>query len=76
MGADFNGDGATDLAVGASGEMIGDKEAAGAVNLIYGSFVGLSTSAELPDQGWNQKSSDVQDDADDDDLFGWTLGAR
>lgn len=76
MGADFNGDGATDLAVGASGETIGDEEAAGAVNLIYGSFVGLSTSAELPNQHWNQNSSDVQDDADDGDLFGWTLGAR
>ncbi|GIE89599.1 FG-GAP-like repeat-containing protein [Actinoplanes regularis] len=40
--ADFNGDGWADLAVGASGESIGDAFAAGAVNVIYGSATGLT----------------------------------
>jgi hypothetical protein len=41
--ADFNGDGADDLAVGADFERVGTVEGAGAVNVLYGAtIVGLS----------------------------------
>jgi hypothetical protein len=40
--ADFNNDGADDLAVGAPGEGVGTAAGAGAVNVIYGSGTGLS----------------------------------
>jgi disulfide bond formation protein DsbB len=41
---DFNGDGYPDLAVGAPGEDVGSASDAGAVNVIYGSGGGLSST--------------------------------
>ena len=41
---DFNGDGFSDLAVGVPREGIGSTRGAGAVNVIYGSASGLSSS--------------------------------
>jgi FG-GAP repeat len=47
--ADFNGDGAADLAVGVPGESVGAVEGAGSVNILYGSTgAGLSgTGSQL-----------------------------
>src|SRR4051794_7172133 len=54
--ADFNGDGYGDLAVGVPGEAIGNTPDAGAVNALYGSASGLSSTGN---QYWNQNSGGV-----------------
>ena len=41
---DFNGDGRTDLAIGAPGEAVSGQSAAGAVHVLWGSAAGLSTA--------------------------------
>jgi FG-GAP repeat len=64
---DFNHDGFADLAIGAPNEAPG-----GAVNVIYGSPAGLSTTA-VPSQFWSQDSPNVQDAAESGDQFGWSL---
>src|SRR5574337_1224048 len=56
--ADFDGDGFDDLVVGVSGEDIGGIVNAGAVNVIYGSSSGLSSSGN---QIWHQDSTDILD---------------
>jgi FG-GAP repeat len=68
-------DGYDDLAIGVIGESVGTVQGAGAVNLIYGSPVGLSASADLPDQLWHQNSPNVEDQAETGDWFGRTLAA-
>jgi hypothetical protein len=70
--ADFNGDGFTDLAIGVHLEDIGSTSDAGGVNVIYGSPTGLSAT-KIPDQFWSQDSTDVLDDVEERDLFGFTL---
>jgi hypothetical protein len=76
--ADFNGDGYSDLAIGAEYEDIGNIRSAGAVNVIYGSSDGLS-ARELTigngrdDQIWTQNSTDIEDDAETGDEFGSAL---
>ena len=45
---------------------------AGMVNVIYGSPAGLSATGN---QGWHQNVSDVNDIAEGDDRFGWSLAA-
>jgi hypothetical protein len=74
---DFNGDGFDDLAIIVPGESvdiggvtIGD---AGAVEVIYGSSAGLSATSPRPDQFWTQSSPDVNDQAEQSDLFGLTV---
>jgi hypothetical protein len=67
---DFQGDGHDDLAVGVPGEGISDTETAGAVNVIYGSAVGLTADGN---QLWHQDSTGIADVAEDDDRFGFTL---
>ncbi|WP_433191025.1 FG-GAP-like repeat-containing protein [Actinoallomurus sp. CA-150999] len=42
---DFNGDGYSDLAIGAPGEDIGKKKDAGSLTIVFGSKKGLSTKA-------------------------------
>lgn len=69
---DFNGDGYEDLAIGVPSEDIGTIQDAGAVNVLYGSSAGLSTSA-VADQFWHQNVASVQDVAEDGDNFGWSL---
>lgn len=64
---DFNDDGFTDLAIGASYESLGDDSDAGAVSILYGSIEGLDDDN---DQRWSQDSLGIVDDASDDDLFG------
>lgn len=68
--ADFNGDGYDDLAAGVPGE---DDE--GAVAVIYGGSGGLSASAVVADQRWDQDVADVEGTAEVADDFGVALAA-
>ncbi len=75
---DFNGDGYSDLAIGAQGEDIGLVESAGGVNAIYGSSAGLRATAAgdttgRADQGWNQNTASVEETSEENDMFGWSL---
>jgi hypothetical protein len=76
---DFNGDGFDDLAIGVPGEDVitaaGTVPQAGAVNVIYGSSSGLSDTILRPDQFWTQNTVDVDDVAEANDLFGYSLSA-
>src|SRR5215204_5534200 len=66
---DFNGDGAADLAIGASGE----NSFAGVVHVLYGSAtVGLTATGS---QLWSQDSPGIGGAAEPDDLFGEALAA-
>ncbi len=70
--ADFNGDGREDLAIGVPNEDIGNKQAAGAVHVLYGSTAGVTASAS---QFWSQDGTAVKDSPDDFDHFGAALAA-
>jgi hypothetical protein len=72
---DYNGDGKDDLAVGVPLEDIGPMGEVGAVNIIYGSVSGLSTTAVLPAQLWTQDSTGIQGYAEEGDEFGWSLSS-
>jgi hypothetical protein len=77
-GGDFNGDGYTDLAVGAYFEDVGAAVDAGSVNVIYGSATGLqATGVGGPDdQYWTQDSPDMNaDGAEAGDEFSHYLAA-
>jgi hypothetical protein len=67
---DFDGDGYDDLAVGARGETVSGFEAAGAVNVLYGSAAGLRGDGS---QFWHQDSPGILDQAELEDVFGWSL---
>jgi hypothetical protein len=71
--ADFDGDGYGDLAVGVPFENLGSPEVsdAGTVNVIYGSWNGLSDYA----QTWNQDNPGVPGSAEENDYFGRVLAA-
>jgi uncharacterized delta-60 repeat protein len=69
--ADFNGDGFGDLAVGVPGEDVGAFVDTGAVNIIYGSAAGLSsTNNQWFDQTATGSATDVSNDT-----FGWSSAA-
>ena len=75
---DFNADGFSDLATGVYGEKIGTQFGAGAVNLIYGSSIGLRASpapdgSGRADQFWSQDSPGVDNQAGSFDRFGSSL---
>lgn len=72
--ADFDGNGCTDLAVGAPGEGIGGNDDAGAVYVFYGTPVsdGLETGTA---RAWNQGTFGLQDSIEAFDSFGQALGA-
>lgn len=79
---DFNGDDSDDLAIGVHEEDVLGQfltvPNAGAVSLIYGSNTGLSAAAVGPsdghdDQIWSQNSAGIEDSAESDDNFGWSL---
>jgi hypothetical protein len=70
---DFNGDGRADLAAGAPGETLAVvAEAAGAVNVLYGSASGLTAAGN---QVWSQDSPGVANLTQPRDLFGSSLAA-
>ena len=56
---DFDGNGYDDLAVGVPFESIGAASDAGAVQIFYGSIVGLSILQVRPDQLWSQDSPNI-----------------
>jgi hypothetical protein len=60
--ADFNGDGWTDLAVGAPYEDVGEVNSAGAVNVVYGSASGLTRNGnQLLHQGLLAGAAEAND---------------
>jgi hypothetical protein len=71
---DLNGDGFGDLAMGASFEDLAVL-GAGAVNVLYGSASGLQATGEggPDDQFWSQDSTAVEDQAESQDWFAWSL---
>jgi len=76
--ADFNGDGKDDLAIGVPDEDIGyplSISDAGAVQVLYGSPVGLSATFQIDDQFWTQNSANIDDQAEYIDRFGYSLAA-
>jgi hypothetical protein len=72
--SDFNGDGHSDLAIGVRREDIGQIEAAGGVNVLYGSATGLQATNPA-DQFWSQNSPNVEGGAEELDGFGGSLAA-
>jgi hypothetical protein len=70
--ADFNHDGADDLAIGAPSETVGGLFAAGAAHVLYGSASGLTGTGS---QVWTQDSPGVPDTAESGDHFGDALAA-
>jgi hypothetical protein len=70
---DFNNDGFADLAVGVTYDHVGALTSAGAVNVLYGSAIGLQAISP-DDQFWNQDSPGVKDRAEGYDYLGWSLG--
>ena len=70
--SDFNNDGFADIAVGVAGEGIGNKDAAGAVNVIYGSAGGLAVPGN---KIWHQDTSNIDGKAEAGDLFGFSSAA-
>ena len=67
---DFNGDGASDLAVGVPGESVESVATAGAVNVIYGAPGGLSATGS---QLWHQDRGGIAEVAEPGDFFGSAL---
>lgn len=69
---DFNGDGYSDLAIGAVGETVNGVLNAGAVSVIYGSVNGLTA---IGDQVFHQDTAGVEETAEDADNFAFSLAA-
>lgn len=67
---DFDGDGRTDLAIGADSENIDGVKEAGAVHVLYGGNNGLRSAGS---QFWTQNSTGVGDQCEAEDRFGSTL---
>jgi 3-hydroxy-3-methylglutaryl CoA synthase len=67
---DFDGDRYDDLAIGAPGEAVGQLAGAGAVNVLYGSDAGITTSSN---KQWYQDTENVEDTSEADDRFGAAL---
>lgn len=69
---DFGNSAEADLAVGVQHEAVGSIDGAGAINVLYGSGTGLTTSGS---QFWHQASPGVRGSAEFGDQFGWSLAA-
>jgi hypothetical protein len=68
--ADFDNDGAEDLAVGSAFEAAGSVAEAGTVHVLYGAGGGLTgTGSQL----FNQASEGIASDPEAGDWFGWSL---
>src|SRR5439155_18894373 len=76
-GGDFNGDGFSDLAIGAPFEDVGRLANAGAVNVLYGALRGLHANGigGPDDQFWFQGHDGVDDHPEAGDHFGWSLAS-
>lgn len=72
--SDFNGDGFPDLAIGVPHDDTEDATDAGAVNVMYGSTVGIQVNTPA-DQRWSQASLDTKGTAASGDMFGTALAA-
>ena len=70
--ADFNGDGFCDLAIGEFFGSVDGAVEAGAVHVVYGSATGLSA---VGSQYWTQNSPAVQDRAETNEAYGYSLAA-
>ena len=69
---DFDGDGYTDLAIGVPYEDVDTIEDAGAVNVVYGSASGLTTTG---DQFWHQDVDYIEGGCETGDRFGYALAS-
>ena len=73
---DFNNDGFDDLAIGVSGEdierILGDENAVGVVNVIYGGPAGLAAPGN---QLWRQGRNGIEGGGEARDFFGTALAA-
>ncbi|MGD1700543.1 FG-GAP repeat protein [Dapis sp. BLCC M229] len=75
---DFDNDGLSDLAIGVTGEDIGDDiaiEDAGAVNILYGDDEGLALALEGGNQIWWQDAPNIEGRSEENDYFGAALAA-
>jgi hypothetical protein len=70
---DFNNDGYGDLAIGSPFEDVGGIQAAGSVNILYGSAAGLSATAGPGNVLIHQDGTSVADQAETSDWFGASL---
>ncbi len=70
---DFSGNGAVALAIGVPWEDVKGIGNAGAVNVFYGAVGGRDAANN---QLWNQYPPRVKDEAEPDDLFGFSLPSR
>lgn len=70
---DFGGDGYADLAIGVSGEDIGARSNAGAVNILDGSGAGITA---VGDQAFSQASAGVRGAAESGDVMAVVVGAN
>lgn len=70
---DFNGDGESDLAIGIPRENIGTKSDAGAVQVMYGSSIGLDAFGPPKNQFIHQDTPGIIGLAEEDDFFGASL---
>ena len=70
VAGDFDGNGCADLAIGSPREDIGDNLDAGAVNVLYGSPLGLTGD---DDDFWNQDVAGIAGSAEPMDHFGASL---
>ncbi len=64
---DLDNDGYDDLVIGVPGESVGALGRSGAVNVLYGSFAGLTTT---DNQLWHQNSAGIAGGAERNDVFG------
>jgi hypothetical protein len=71
VNGDFNGDGFSDLVIGAPFDSVGAAGYAGAVHVVYGASGGLRNSAL--NQTFTQSSAGIYDDPEAFDYFGYSL---
>jgi hypothetical protein len=75
--ADYNGDGYDDLAIGSPMETHGSGPGTilfgGAVHVIHGGATGLAATVAQPGRIWHQDSTDVSDQVEENEFFGFAL---
>lgn len=69
---DFNDDGYDDLGIGIPGSFAGGQEAAGVVQVLYGSASGLTIDSS---ENWSQDTAGIEGIPEADDRFGSSLAA-